>query len=257
MIQKRQRLILEWLNREGSLSAADLKQRLGVSLMTVWRDLSDLESQGKLRRVHGGAVPTQGGQEEIPQPDIFKILTSDPQYHLKQAVARYAAEQLVEDGDKITLEAGITTSLVVPHLQQHKLTVLTNGLYSASLAATRTQELTLLCSGGVLIDSGAFIGPQAEAFFQSMRVDKAFFGASGLTLEDGVTDPTPLYVPLKNAMKNNAQQIILLLNSSKLNQRSLVNVMHLGEVDILVTNADAPPELISRLRQAGVDVRLV
>ena len=101
---------------------------------------------------------------------------------------------------------------------------------------------------------GAFIGPQAEDFFSKFRVKKAFFGAQRLTERDGFTDPTPLYTRLKNAMRQNTEKAIMLLDSSKFGLRSLVQVMALDEVDTIVTRADAPPDIVTALKSRGIDI---
>jgi DeoR/GlpR family transcriptional regulator of sugar metabolism len=107
-----------------------------------------------------------------------------------------------------------------------------------------------------LIDTGAFIGPQAEDFFSKFRVKKAFFGAQGLTEKDGFTDPTPLYTRLKNVMRQNTEKAIMLLDSSKIGIRSLVQVMTLNEVDMIVTDAGAPTDIVTALKGRGIDIRI-
>ena len=124
------------------------------------------------------------------------------------------------------------------------------------MVAPKVQTTSLICSGGILSEIGAFVGPQAEEFFSKFRVKKAFFGARGLTVKDGFTDPTPLYTGLKNAMKQNAEKVIMLLDSSKFGVRSLVPVMSLEEVDTIVTDAGAPVEMVMALQEKGIDIRI-
>jgi DeoR/GlpR family transcriptional regulator of sugar metabolism len=124
------------------------------------------------------------------------------------------------------------------------------------MAARFLPDNTVLCSGGVLLDTGAFIGPMAEAFFSNFRVKKVFFGAGGVTAQDGFTDPSPLYSHLKQVMYANAGQCVLLLDSSKLGVRSLVHVMPLLTAKILVTDAEADPHVVAELRGLGLDVRI-
>lgn len=248
--------ILQRLQTTGTVSIQELSESLGVSYMTIWRDLGVLEDEGHARRVRGGAVWIPPSAEEYPP--VFPEFDSrfDPQYEKKQIIAQYAAKALIEDGDFITVEAGTTTSSLIPYLQQKNLTILTNGLVTSWKAANLLDRSTVMCSGGILIETGAFIGPQAESFFSGVRVNKVFFSAKGVTANDGFTDPTPLYSQLKQVMKTSAEQTIMLMDSSKLGVRSLVRVMALEQVDILVTDAAAPEPLIAELRQKGLEVHI-
>jgi DeoR/GlpR family transcriptional regulator of sugar metabolism len=253
--EKRHTLILNWIRQDRLVSVAELSQRLSVSYMTVWRDLDLLEKQGLVGRVRGGAVLGKGLEVRLLDGATGRA------GECKLQIGRYAAQHLVEAGDTILVEAGTTASSLVPFLDQPNLTVLTNGLHTTQLLYTLKQQdpqrnLTAMCSGGILIETGAFTGPQAEDFFARFRVKKAFLGAQGVSLEDGYTDPTPLYSNLKKVMKASTERVIMLLDSSKFGVRSLVQVMDLNEVDLLVTDPGAPEEIVAGLRKAGIDVRL-
>lgn len=250
--EERKKQLVDIISREKAVAVADLGERMGVSHMTIWRDLGELAAEGTIERIRGGAIARRG--------EPFHMLGRKSEHDLraeqKNAIGRYAASQLVKEGDFITIEAGTTASSVVPHLQASNVTVLTNGLLTSLQAYQTNTGISLMCSGGVLIETGAFIGPQAVEFFKSHRVRKAFVGANGLTLEDGFTDPTPLYLPLKKAMMENADQVILLLDSSKLGARSLLQVASLEEVNILVTDSGAPADLLSALRERGIETHI-
>jgi len=181
----------------------------------------------------------------------------DLNYQKKSSIGRYVAANLISEGDCITVEAGSTASSLVPFLNQTNLTILTNGLLTSMMVAPIIRNVTLICSGGILIETGAFIGPQAEDFFSKYKVKKVFFGAQGLTVEDGFTDPTPLYMRLKQVMKQNSEKVIVMVDSSKIGVRSLVQVLSIADVDTIVTDAGASPEMISILQNAGVDIRIV
>jgi DeoR/GlpR family transcriptional regulator of sugar metabolism len=224
--------------------------------MTISRDLDELEVEGSLRRIRGGAMLIKKDVDLVsPSFPLFDPQL-DPHHLQKAAIGRYSARHLVQDGDYITIEAGTTASSMMQFLHQSNLTILTNGLQASILAAPNVHNLTLICSGGILIDTGAFIGPQAEDFFLKFRVKKAFIGAQGLTERDGFTDPTPLYTRLKDAMRQNTEKAIMLLDSSKFGIRSLVQVMTLDEVDTIVTDTGAPPDIVTALKSRGIDIRI-
>jgi DeoR family transcriptional regulator, fructose operon transcriptional repressor len=254
--EKRHSRILELIKQEHLVTVRDLSQEFGVSYMTVLRDLEELETRGRLQRIRGGAMAIKEEVELLPSPSRFYDPRLDPQRQKKLAIGRYAATYLVENGDNITIEAGSTASSMAPFLKQSGLTILTNGLLTSMMLAPAVGNATLICSGGILIDTWAFTGPQAEDFFSKFRVKKAFFGAQGLTLRDGFTDTTPLYTRLKNAMKQNTDQVIMLVDSSKFGVRSLVQVMPLEDVDVIVTDPEAPREMVAALRERGMDIRV-
>jgi DeoR/GlpR family transcriptional regulator of sugar metabolism len=258
LIEERRATIVGWLSREGYLSVHELSQRLHVSTMTIWRDLQVLEGQGLVARVRGGAAPPhQGEGEERPTGHPIRSYEIDPAvFHPRKAtIGAFAARHLVGPGDSITLEAGTTVTAMLPHLEAPDLTILTNGINALLIAINRGLQATVLCSGGILNEeTGAFVGPQAEAFFANFRVSRAFVSAGGLTLEDGFTDPSPFYVRLKDVMRQHAEQTVMLLDSSKIGQRTLTQVAGFADVDILVTDQDASPAFLDGLAERGVEV---
>jgi DeoR family fructose operon transcriptional repressor len=254
--EKRHTRILELIKHEKLVTIQELSKQLGVSYMTITRDLEELEMSGAIQRIRGGAMSKK---DEVETHNLILQLydpKQDPAYAKKVSIGRYAATHLVEDGDYITIEAGTTASSMVPYLKQSNLTVLTNGLLTSMMIFPSIRKVIAMCSGGILIETGAFTGPQAEDFFAKFRVKRAFLGAKGLTIEDGFTDPSPLYIRLKNVMKQNTQQVILLVDSSKIGVRSLIQVVALDEVSVIVTDSEAPQLIVDRLREKGIDVRI-
>ena len=254
--EKRYTRILEILKQEKLVTIQDLSKQLGVSYMTITRDLADLEIQGNLQRIRGGAVSIVEESESIPRLSKLYDPQLDPNYQKKISIGRYVASNLINEGDYITIEAGTTASSLVPFLNQSNLTILTNGLLTSMLIAPIIRKVTLICSGGILIENGAFIGPQAEDFFSKYKVKKAFLGAQGMTVEDGFTDQTPLYMRLKYIMKQNAEKVMVMIDSTKIGVRSLIQVLPIEDVDTIITDSGAAPDIISILQNKGFDIRI-
>ena len=254
--EKRYTRILEILKQEKLVTIQDLSKQLGVSYMTITRDLADLEIRGHLQRIRGGAVSIVEESESIPRLSKLYDPQLDPNYQKKISIGRYVASNLINEGDYITIEAGTTASSLVPFLNQSNLTILTNGLLTSMMVAPIIRNVTLICSGGILIENGAFIGPQAEDFFSKYKVRKAFLSAQGLTDEDGFTDQTPLYMRLKHIMKQNSEKVIVMIDSSKIGVRSLIQVLPIEDIDTIVTDSGAAPEIISKLQSKGLDIRI-
>lgn len=262
---ERQNDLIRLLHQKGFLSTLEVAKYFKVSQMTIWRDIELLQDQGLVKRVHGGlALPDwelghdagiEPGKIEKKQVYPFPDGLQDPK---RLALGEYVAKEIIRPGDDLTLEGGSTVACVIPFLEAKNLTIITNGLNTLTMAQVYDTVQTVLCCGGVLNQPNAiFIGPQAENFFHSYRVDKAIISASGLTLKDGFVDPSPIYDSMKRVMCRSARQRIAMLDSSKIGKGALSRVMGLTEVDMLVTNDDADKDLINALIDRGVDVRMV
>ncbi len=263
---ERQNQLLQWLQHKGFLSTIDVAKHFGVSQMTIWRDIESLEEQGWSSGVHGGlAIPDWelGGQDDLLESGLpgthhgypFPAGLQDPR---RIALGKYVAQEIIRPGDDLILEGGSTVACVIPHLDAPNLTVITNGLNTLTLAQVYDTIQTVLCCGGVLNQPNAiFIGPQAENFFHAYRVDRALVSAAGLTLKEGLVDPSPIYDSMKRVMCRSARERIALIDSTKIGKNALSRVMGLSEIDILVTNSDADPRMVQAITEMGVDVHLV
>lgn len=261
---QRQNQILLLLHQQGFLSTKEIANLFNVSQMTVWRDITQLESHGLIKRVRGGVALPDWSLGE----DASIYVTSDMEKHVYEfppgikdprriALGKYVAKEIIRAGDDLILEGGSTVASVIPFIDAENITIITNGLNTMALTQVYDTVQTVLCCGGVLNQPNAiFIGPQAENFFMSYRVDYALVGAAGLNLKDGFVDPSPIYDSMKRVMCRSARKRIVMLDSSKIGKPGLSKVMGIGEVDILVTNVDADPQIISVLQEKGLDVRL-
>lgn len=257
---KEQRLkrIIVLANREAGVTVHELVADLQVAEMTIRRDLILLEEQGRIRRVRGGAVSAEHQIETSKLAELDLAFRRRKAVKEKNAIARYAAQHLVQDDQIITLEAGTTVANMVAHLTQTNLTILTNGLNTLLEATAHLPGLTLMNCGGIFQEGlFTFVGPQAEAFFFNLKADKLFLSGTGLNLEDGFTDPNILEIQVKQAMARSAKQVIVLLDSSKFGRRSLMPILPLQDIDILVTDSNAPAEMLQSLRQQGIDTHVL
>jgi DeoR/GlpR family transcriptional regulator of sugar metabolism len=253
LINQRLSKIVEFVNTEANISAKELSQRLQVSEMTIWRDLKKLETQGLLRRVRGGVSKENFSPSGEPQFDAKQKVHNKE----KMAIARYAAKNLVNDSEIITLEGGTTVAGMVPFLVYHHLTVLTNGFKTVMQALPYLSQMNFMISGGILRDiSYTLVGPQAEAFFAGFQAQKFFMSGTGITPENGLTDPNPLEIQVKRAMWHSAEKVILLMDSSKFGKRSLASILPLESIHILVTDPFAPQEMLTQLEKLGIEIHV-
>lgn len=238
----------------GSVSITELSAGLDVSEMTVRRDLDALQAEGLVQRTHGGAIPVRHSEIEPRYAAKQRVNAS-----LKTRIARYAAEELVSDGDVLLLEGGTTVTSMARHLRPHRdLTVVTNGLYTTNAVRDLLPQATVMCTGGILRDiSYTFVGPSVETFLHGLHADTLFVSATGLTLREGFTDPNPMEAQVRRWMADSAERIVALLDSSKFGIVSTTTVSAAGDVDVLVTDDGAPREMLDALRDLGVDVRVI
>jgi len=258
LTEQRRDQIVALVEEQGTVTNEDLVRRFSVSLMTIWRDLTGLEEAGRLRRVRGGATRP----DRRPEPGPF----AEPFYSSKQVVnqakkdhiARFAAEHFIADEDIVLMEAGTTVAAMARHLPKYRhLTVVGNGLGTMNELAKQLPDVTVFCCGGLLRDVGlTFVGPQAEAYFRQINAHTCFLSATGITTSEGVTDPNLLEIQVKRAMAKSAARVVLLMDSTKFGVRSLAKIFDIRDIDVLITDADAPAPMLDAIRAQDVDVHV-
>lgn len=239
LARQRQSRILDELRRSGGVRVSELTELLGVSDMTVRRDLEELASHGVLQKVHGGAVPA-GTVTEEPGFEVKSAL----QQPAKQAIAARAAA-LVEPGSAIAISAGTTTWAMAPLVATITgLTVVTNSTTVAdTIAATGvpTQQVVIL-TGGVRTPSSALVGPIADLAINSLHVDQLFLGVHGMDARAGFTSPNLAEAETNRALIARAREIIVLADSTKWGTVGLANFAPLSVADILITDDGLPAD---------------
>src|SRR6266704_3636682 len=191
LARHRQSLILEDIRRTGSARVSDLTQRLGVSDMTIRRDLEVLARSGLVEKVHGGAVLPGVPSSHEPGFEVKSGLERPE----KEAIAK-AAAALVTPGTAIALSAGTTTFELARHLREiSRLTIVTNSVRAANLmegarpAGSGTTRLAVILTGGIRTPSDALVGPIADLVIRSLHFDMLFIGCHGIDPVAGLTTP--------------------------------------------------------------------
>lgn len=246
--------IAAFVQEHARATMEELGHEFDVSLMTVWRDLTALEEAGRIRRVRGGAARIESRADAEPLYDSKRVLNPTA----KERIARYAAEHFIQDGDICFMEAGTTVAAMAKYLAGYQqLTVIGNGLGTMNELARLTPAITVYCCGGMLRPVAyTFVGPQAEEYFRTVNATTCFLSATGITLAEGMTDVSLLEIQVKRAMAASADRVIFLMDSSKFGVRSLARIVPLAEVDMLITDSDAPEPMVAALRSRGIEVHL-
>jgi len=255
---ERQQRILEDIERAGVCSITELSQRYAVSEMTVRRDLRMLEEERRIRRTHGGAIrlAAPGGHLGVEPRYVAKQKVHADR---KRKIAEYAVRHYVRENDIISLEGGTTVTMMAQFLRSlPNLTIVTNGLYTCSELQPALAHATVICTGGILRDvSATFVGPIAERFFQEFHSNTVFLSTTGYTADAGFTDPSLLETQVKKAMVASANRVIMLVDSTKFGVKSLTTVARPEELDLVITDGDAPEEMLDELRGHGAQVDVV
>jgi len=230
---QRQVLILEEVRRRGAVRVSELTELLGVSDMTVRRDLDVLASAGLVDKVHGGATTPGGLSTSEPGFEA----KSHRQLEEKEAIAR-AASRLVEPGQAIGITAGTTTWRLAHYVVDvPDLTVVTNSIQVANvLDGERRSNLTVILTGGVRTPSDALVGPVAVATLRSLRVDMLFMGVHGMSADAGFTTPNLLEGETDQAHVASAGRVVVVADNTKWGVRGLSRIAHLDEAHVLVSD---------------------
>ncbi|MEP6812421.1 MAG: DeoR/GlpR family DNA-binding transcription regulator [Actinomycetota bacterium] len=230
---QRHKLIVEQIRRQGAVRVSALTELLGVSEMTIRRDLDALAAAGLLEKVHGGATLRGGLSADEPGFEA----KSHRQLREKEAIA-LAASRLVEPGQAIGLTAGTTTWRLAHHLAQvADLTVVTNSMQIATvLHRDARSDLTVVLTGGVRTPSDALVGPIAVTAVRSLHLDVLFMGVHGMTVDPGLTTPNLLEAETDRALVAASERIVLVADHTKWGVRGLSRIAGLDELGVLVSD---------------------
>ncbi|MFF3209652.1 DeoR/GlpR family DNA-binding transcription regulator [Streptomyces sp. NPDC002886] len=241
LAHQRRALILDSVRREGAARVADLVGQLGVSDMTVRRDLDALARQGLVEKVHGGAVAPAGASAHEPGFEAKSDLEGDA----KAAIADTAAT-LVEPGSVIAVSGGTTAHAVATRLLGiPRLTIVTNSLPVAELVWAEGRERgagapALLLTGGSPTPSAALVGPLADLAIGSLHVDLLFLGAHGVAQGAGLTTPNLMEAQTNRALVASARRVAVVADHSKWGVVGLSGFAALRQADWFVTDAGLP-----------------
>jgi DeoR/GlpR family transcriptional regulator of sugar metabolism len=244
LARQRQALILEQVREHGAVRVADLVTALGVSDMTVRRDLELLHERGLLEKVHGGAAAIEGSSLFEPG---FAVKSSLMQRE-KTAIAGSAAA-LVAAGTAIAISAGTTTFALARRLVDVPgLTVLTNSIPVADvLYKNGRPDQTVILSGGVRTPSDALVGPFAVEVIRSLHVDMVFMGTHGMDSRSGLTTPNILEAETNRALIQAGRHLLVLADHTKWGIIGISSVARFEDVDTIITDAGLEPAARSEI----------
>jgi DeoR/GlpR family transcriptional regulator of sugar metabolism len=246
-VKNRRAALLDVMQRDGEVQVRQLAMELGCSEMTVRRDLDQLEHDGVVRRVHGGAVRVQLRRDELPYA-ARALEATEAKQRIGQAVAG-----LIADGETLILDSGTTALEVARALRGRPVTVLPLGL-RALLELADDEAISLICPGGDVRPGELTVtGELAEVAFERLRFDTLVLSGCGLHEREGVTTHVPADARVRRAAIGAARRTILAGDATKIGQVTFGHICGLDALERFVT--DAGPEQTAALEVAGLPVQ--
>lgn len=247
LTKQRKKLILDRLARDGQLVAKALSQELEISEDTVRRDLRELAAEGRLLRVHGGALPASAAVADLPTRE--HIASSD-----KQALGRVGAA-MVKPGQLVILDGGTTALQVARHLPADlRATIVTHSL-TVALELAKHPHLEIITLGGRLFrHSMVNVGAAIIEAAQRMRADLYVMGVTGVHPEVGLSTGDYEEAVVKRALHRCAAETVVLASHEKLGAASPFVIAPVGELATLVVPSKTAPEVLRSYRATGITV---
>lgn len=241
--------ILSELARRGAVSVDELATALGVSEATVRRDLRALEQTGLLRRTYGGAALADQGDE---LPYHFKVTAFLPE---KRRIGA-AAAAMIQPGQVIGCTGGTTVAQVIRALKGRPVTIVTNSVTVATELAASSDTEVIVTGGALRNRSYELVGPIAQRAIQDFYLDVALIGVDGLSLEHGLTTYNHLEAYVNRAFIERARETWVVADHSKLGRVTPAVIAPLERLRCLITDTDAPSDLVGELEARGIRVIL-
>jgi DeoR family transcriptional regulator, ulaG and ulaABCDEF operon transcriptional repressor len=249
--RERWQKIAAMLRERPVLTVREIVAATGASTATIRRDLVQLEEAGQVRRVHGGVEAVDG---VVPRDLATHAFADQRAVHIdrKRAIARVAVG-LCQDGESIIVNAGTTTYEMVGALASRRLTVLTNSFPMAQALVAGSENRVILPGGEVYRKQGIVISPFDDDAIQHYTASRMFMSCQALG-PMGVIEGDPLIARAEAKLLRRAEQLVVMVDSSKFERRGAIAVCPLSRVHTVVTDEGAPDAALDMLRKAGITV---
>lgn len=245
--------ISELVRQHGSVQVAALARRFGVSMQTVRKDLRYLAERGVMARAYGGAIDSSVVGAPQAEPHYEAKRTSNLEQ--KRRIGQRAAS-LVKAGATIAIDSGTTAIQLAEALPNIEVTVVTND-FGVLTALTPKSHINIVMLGGELRRKNmAFYGGLTVEALDALHVDLLFLGVDGFDLERGVTTHYEPEAMLNRKMVEAARMVVAITDSSKFGRICLHRIIAAGELDVLITDSEAPEEIRQASQQLGFQLLL-
>jgi DeoR/GlpR family transcriptional regulator of sugar metabolism len=249
LVKKRQDTIFSILAERPQVTVKELSVLLGVSEVTIRKDLNVLENEGILKRTHGGAA--QISSDSIEKRMLFR-------YNEKLKIAKEAVK-LVEHGETLLIEAGSTNAVFAKELASSgkEVHIITNSLYLPRLVKGYGNMHVTVIGGNVQSEAEALVGPLAKLVLQTLYVNKAFIGMDGFSANLGFTCGDFLRAEIGREMSQRAEKVIILAESSKFNNTGVTSVVELSRIHAVISDGDLPEQTRALLQNHHIHTIII
>lgn len=250
-IQRRER-IMERVLREGRVDVAELAESFDVTSETIRRDLTDLQEERLVRRVHGGAVPWRSGMS-VPELRVREGQHVDR----KRRIAIAAAAEVPERG-AVLIDSGSTAAHLADALDRDRdVTVITNSIPIVQALATTERPRVVVLGGTLRRRTMAMVDGSGVEALRNIAVDVLFIGCDGMSPERGFSTPYQTEVDLKQAMMAAARRVVMMFDSSKVGNDQLYRFARVDQVDLIITDTGMADTVTIALEAQGPRVTRV
>ena len=246
--KEREYFILQQLNIHNKVLVSDLCQAMNVSEDTIRRDLQTLSDDGKLMKVHGGALSNSfgGGNQSVKTPIYAQ--------NEKEIIAKKAV-QLIKDGMLVLMTGGSTIIEMICHLPKNlNATFVTTSLTSALALTTYTDCQVIFIGNTILNTAKMAYGSEVFQKLADIHADIAFIGTNSIDIDHGLTDTDWEILEVKRAMMKASEKTILLAISEKINTHQRLTCCKIDDIDILITELPVSESLLQPFIRKGVTV---
>lgn len=246
---ERRRRILARTRAEGVVSTQVLADELDVSELTVRRDLKVMADEGLLVRTRGGASMRGSLAQEL------SYLEKTAEAHREKVAIAARAAEMVDSGDSVILGPGTSTLELANQIKQvSDLTVVTNSLLVIDALMSVSNIQVEVTAGSLRRSIRALVGPLTEESLRTLKVNKVFISGNGVTRERGLTTPEVTVASSDRALVAAGEELIVLADHTKIGNDTMWQTMSVEQMDVLVTDEQAPADELDALRNAGVEV---
>ena len=256
MLEKhRQQLIKDILDQQQFASVRTLTEQLNASEATIRRDITKMAKRGEINKIRGGAESINGEPLKKHLKSSPFIIDKEKRAKTKRLIAQRAV-QLCQDGDSIIVNGGTSTYMMGEFLADLQLNILTNSFVLANYLTEHSDSQISLPGGELYREQGIILSSYEKDSIEYYHGTLMFMGTPGIG-KFGVMESDPLLIRSEQKLKKQTDKLVILADSSKLGKRSNFILCPLNEVDILITDSKAEPEVISLFEAAGIEVIVV
>ena len=251
LADERRRAILQLVKKQGSAAVEDLVRHFNVSAVTLRADLGQLAREGALVRSYGGAMVHDDHSGDYP------LTVKNSRNQIEKGRIAVAAAKLIKSHQTVILDSGSTSAALARAIRQANLDALTVITHALNIAQEflSSSKVSVIMIGGIMRHvSGSFVGPQAEQLLRPLHADHFFLGIDGLDDRLDLSTPDLLEAQLNTLMMQVSNETTVIADASKIGRRSLSVIGNLTSVRRLITDSSVIPEMVSKIREKGVEL---